>query len=262
MVPPDAFTAQTLGTERAGSGVVIRPGRADRHHRLPGHRSRDDLAHHPRRPRRPRPRPRLRLRDRLRPDPGARPAGPAGAEGEKRPRPAARRHRGAGLGGRPPARAPLHGRRAPGIRRLLGVHAGRGDLHRPRPSLLGRRRPDRRRRRAARHRLARHAAAGRQGPPGGPQHGGAGRTCCRRSWKTCSPSAAPTARRGPGSASTPQEDEQGVVVSSVARNGPAQKAGVAGRRPRAGRGRRAGDATCRACGAPSGAAATPAPGCG
>jgi hypothetical protein len=25
MVPPDAFTAQTLGTERAGSGVVIRP---------------------------------------------------------------------------------------------------------------------------------------------------------------------------------------------------------------------------------------------
>ena len=25
LVPPDAFTAQTLGTERAGSGVVIRP---------------------------------------------------------------------------------------------------------------------------------------------------------------------------------------------------------------------------------------------
>ena len=25
MAPPDAFTAQTLGTERAGSGVVIRP---------------------------------------------------------------------------------------------------------------------------------------------------------------------------------------------------------------------------------------------
>jgi hypothetical protein len=25
MAPPDAFTAQTLGTERTGSGVVIRP---------------------------------------------------------------------------------------------------------------------------------------------------------------------------------------------------------------------------------------------
>ena len=50
-IPADAFTAGTLGTERAGSGVVIRDERAGRHHRLPDHRGGDDLDHLRRRPR-------------------------------------------------------------------------------------------------------------------------------------------------------------------------------------------------------------------
>ena len=41
-----------------------------------------------------------------------------------------------------------------GIRRILGVPAGRGDLHRARPSIMGRRRARRRGRQAVGHRLA------------------------------------------------------------------------------------------------------------
>ncbi len=37
-VPADAFTANTLGTERAGSGVMIKSTGPDRHHRLSDHR--------------------------------------------------------------------------------------------------------------------------------------------------------------------------------------------------------------------------------
>ncbi len=45
-IPADAFTAGTLGTERAGNGVLIRERRPGAHHRLPHHRGRDDLAQH------------------------------------------------------------------------------------------------------------------------------------------------------------------------------------------------------------------------
>jgi hypothetical protein len=48
-VPADAFSARTLGTEREGSGVVIRE--ADPDHRLPGRGSGQHLDHHRRRAR-------------------------------------------------------------------------------------------------------------------------------------------------------------------------------------------------------------------
>ena len=46
MVPPDAFTAQTLGTERAGSGVVIRPDGLIATIGYLVTEAEDDLAHH------------------------------------------------------------------------------------------------------------------------------------------------------------------------------------------------------------------------
>ena len=52
-----------------------------------------------------------------------------------------------------------------GVRRLLGIRARRGDLHRAGASQLGRHGADRRRRRAARHRLA-ATAAGRRARAG------------------------------------------------------------------------------------------------
>ena len=173
-VPPDAFTAQTLGTERAGSGVQIQDGIvAD--HRLPRHRGAVGLAHHRRRPRRPGPRPRLRPGDGLRPRAGARPARPADAgarrfEGRRPWR--ARRRRGLRRAG-PLGRGP--DRREAGIRRLLGVCPRRGDLHRPGPSALGRHGGDRTGRRPHRHRLAAAPACGRGRPARPPQHGRADR---------------------------------------------------------------------------------------
>ena len=165
-VPADAFTAGTLGTERAGSGVVIREsglvatigyliteaetiwitsadGRA-----IPGHALAYDqesgfglvqaLG---------------RLESagagagRFRPAEGGRPGG------------VCRRRRAAPFGG--DARG-----RAAGIRRLLGVRAGRCDLHRAGASVLGRLRADRRRWQADGDRFADPAAGRRQGAAG------------------------------------------------------------------------------------------------
>ena len=44
IIPNDAFTAETLGTERAGNGVLISERGTGAHHRLSDHRSRDGLA--------------------------------------------------------------------------------------------------------------------------------------------------------------------------------------------------------------------------
>ncbi len=159
--PDDAFTAETLGTERAGNGVLIRDGvvltigyliteaetvwlhLADGR-AVPGHvlaydqetgfglvqaLARLDL-------------PTLPL--------GHSRAATVGERGGGRRR---RRTQAFGRGAH---------RRQAGIRRLLGIRARRGDLHRAGASVLGRHRDDRRRRRAARHRLAAGAAGARK----------------------------------------------------------------------------------------------------
>ncbi len=164
VVPADAFSAETLGTERAGNGVLIREdglvltigyliteaeqvwltfsdGRA-----VPGHVLGYDqetgfglvqaLARSICR--------RCRSGNR---------APPRSATGRGR-----RRRRPASFG-RGAHRGP------PGIRRLLGIRARRGDLHRAGASQLGRHGPDRAARRPARHRLAAARAAAREGQP-------------------------------------------------------------------------------------------------
>ena len=162
-VPSDAFTAETLGTERAGNGVFIRGNglvltvgylitEADQlwitlndGRSVPGHVLGYDqetgfglvqaLA-------------KLEV-----------PAlvigeSSAATVGEKcRCR---RRRRAAPLGRRAY-------RRQAGIRRLLGIRARRSDLHRAGASELGRHRADRSGRRSHRHRLAAIAAGGEQG---------------------------------------------------------------------------------------------------
>ena len=72
-VPEDAFTAGTLGTERAGSGVLIRERRSRPDDRLSCHRSRNDLADFAEWRCRTGARPRLRPGNRVWPGPGARP---------------------------------------------------------------------------------------------------------------------------------------------------------------------------------------------
>ena len=174
-VPPDAFTADTLGTERAGSGVVIREsglvatigyliteaetiwitsidGRA-----IPGHAlaydqesgfglvqalGQLDL-------------PALEMGDSDRLKVGDQVVFAAG-------------------GGTPPRGRDPRGRAA-GVRRLLGIRAGRRDLHRAGASVLGRRRADRQRRQADGHRLADPAAGRRQGAAARHEHGRADR---------------------------------------------------------------------------------------
>ena len=73
-VPADAFTAETLGTERAGNGVIIRGNGLDPDDRLSDHRGGHDLADAERRPLGARPRARLRPGDRIRSGAGARQA--------------------------------------------------------------------------------------------------------------------------------------------------------------------------------------------
>ena len=73
IIPPDAFTAETLGTERAGNGVLIRDGLVLTIGYLITE-AETDLAASRRRPRGARPCARLRPGDRLRPGAGARPS--------------------------------------------------------------------------------------------------------------------------------------------------------------------------------------------
>ena len=136
-VPPDAFTAETLGTERAGNGVLIR-GRPRADHRLSRHRGRAVW---------------LILGDgrAVRATSSATTRRPASAWCRRSAGSTCRRCRSAIRAGRRPRRA-RRGRAAPagaprsvaarivaqaGIRRLLGVRARRGDLHRAGPSATG-----------------------------------------------------------------------------------------------------------------------------
>ena len=86
------------------------------------------------------------------------PLGSSAADRDRRPRGARRRRRPHPIG-----REPY--RRQAGIRRLLGVSAGRGDLHLSRASQLGRRRADLEPRRTDRHRLAAARARARRQEP-------------------------------------------------------------------------------------------------
>ena len=141
IIPPDAFTAETLGTERAGNGVVIDDGlvltigylitEAETVwlHLGDGRVVRGPCA-------------RLRFRNRLRPGAGARrprsrsaAARLSAATQDRRPRRGRRRRRTHAFGREPD-------RRQAGVRRLLGISARRGDLHLSRASELGRHRPD------------------------------------------------------------------------------------------------------------------------
>jgi hypothetical protein len=70
IIPPDCLSAETLGTERAGNGVLIDDGLVLTIGYL-DHRGRSGLAASGRRPRGGRPRARLRFRIRLRPGAGA-----------------------------------------------------------------------------------------------------------------------------------------------------------------------------------------------
>ena len=154
IIPPDAFTAETLGTERAGNGVLIR---GDGLILTIGYlitEAETIWLHADRRPHRAGPRARLRPGDRLRPGAGAGAARSAGAADRRFQRGGGRRARRGRRRRRPHALGRGAHRRAAGIRRLLGIRARRGDLHRAGASQLGRHRADRLGRRTDRHRLA------------------------------------------------------------------------------------------------------------
>ena len=158
LVPPDAFTAEILGTERAGHGALIRN---DGIVLTIGYLiteaetvwiSLSGGTHGSR------PRAGLRPGDRLRPGAGAGPSRRARSAARplqrgrgRHARRGRRRRRPQALGGG------AHHRQA-GVLRLLGIRAGRGDLHGARASVLGRNGADRPRRRPARHRLAANPA--------------------------------------------------------------------------------------------------------
>ena len=161
IIPSDAFTAESLGTERAGNGVVIRDdgmvltigyliteaetvwissgGNVVSGHVL-GYDQETGFGL-------------VQALGRL--DLPALPLGNSAAAEVGEQVVVGGAGGRAGLGRRP------HHRQA-GVRRLLGVCAGRGDLHRARASQLGRHRPDRPGRRPDRHRLAADPADGRQ----------------------------------------------------------------------------------------------------
>ena len=159
-IPEDAFTAATLGI--GGKAAAWSSAkRAGAHHRLSDHRGRGSLADDARTAAWCR---RMRLPTTRKPASAwcrrsARSICPALDLGDAA---------GAKVGdpvvladGTGQSVAGRHRHQA-GIRRLLGISAGRGDLHRAGASVLGRRRADRRRRQASRHRLA-APADGRKG---------------------------------------------------------------------------------------------------
>ena len=122
-----------------------RPGA---HHRLPDHRGEHHLAHHQQGRGGRRLPARLRPGDRLRPGAAARQARRDAARARQRGLVPRRRERGGRRPRRARARAQGHGVRQARVRRLLGVRARRGDVHRAGASAVGRRGADRRRRQA------------------------------------------------------------------------------------------------------------------
>ncbi len=161
-------------------GRARRQWRADRwrpgaDHRLPDHRGGHRLAASRRRPRDGRPCAGLRPGDRLRAGAGARAHRSAGVAARLIGRGRDRRTRGDRRRRRahPFARRPH--RRQAGIRRLLGIRAGPGDLHLSGASQLGRHRADFAAGRADRHRLLATRTRAR-GQERASQHGGADRS--------------------------------------------------------------------------------------
>ena len=164
-VPTDAYTAETLGTERAGNGVIIRSNgliltigylitEADTiwltlsdGQSVPGHVLGYDQETG------------FGLVQAL-----AKLDMPALGSVSRRRFRLGERVVVAGAGGRQHSVAGAH-RRQTGIRRLLGIRARRSDLHGAGASELGRHRDDRTRGRSARHRFAAAAERGRKGPP-------------------------------------------------------------------------------------------------
>ena len=260
IIPNDAFTAETLGTERAGNGVLINErgivltigyliteaetiwlhlndGRV-----VPGHVLGYDQATG------------FGLVQALaKLDLPALPLGDSTMIPLEEKVVIARRGRAAALGRG--AR-----RRQAGIRRLLGIRARRGDLHRARASELGRHRADRPGRRSARHRLAAARARARARAERAPQHDRADRR----------PEADP---RRPDEV-RPAEPAAAAVARPLRHRGRGQDRGGRPRQPRAraggrhphrrhhpgGRGPR-GERACRPCSARSGRSAMPASRC-
>ena len=153
IIPSDAFSAETLGTERAGNGVLIDDGlvltigyliteaetvwlHLGDGRVVQGHALGFDFETG------------FGLVQALgRIDLAAAAARFLRRPQDRRPRRGRRRRRTHALGREPD-------RRQAGVRRLLGVSAGRGDLHLSRASQLGRHRTDLEPRRTDRHRLA------------------------------------------------------------------------------------------------------------
>ena len=223
IIPPDAFTAETLGVERAGNGVLIDNGLVLTigyliteaatvwlhlgDGRVVG-----------------RPRARLRPGNRLRPGAGAGQARSAGAAdrlvGGGRDRRAGRdrRRRRAHAFARRAASPPS--RNSPAIGNTCSTRrsspcpahpnwGGTGLISRKGELIgIGSLQLERARERQER----------------APQHGGADRSADSRSSTTCANSAASTSRRGPGSALYSTEIEDKIVVVGIAPKGPAARA--------------------------------------
>ena len=168
-IPEDAFTAQTLGEQRSGSGVVIRESGLVLTIGYLITEAETRLARRRRRPGHPGPCARHRCGDRLRPRPGAGRSQMPGARARPLERGQARRSRD-GRRRRGDKAGARDDRRQAGIRRLLGIFSRRGDLHLARPSVLGRRRGDRRGGQAGWHRLAACRATQREERPARHQH--------------------------------------------------------------------------------------------
>ena len=224
-VPEDAFTAGTLGTERAGSGVLIRGdglvltigylvteaetiwltsagGGA-----VPGHVLAYDqetgfgL---------------VQALGRLNVAPLELGVGMRVGAGDRAIM--------AAEGGRRHAISP-RGRRPPGIRRLLGIRARPRDLYRAGASVLGRCRADRRRRQADRHRLPARPAFERPRTAPRRQHGRADRPVAAdpRRHADLWPAQPPGP---PWLGLYAAEVEDAIVVAGLAERGPASKAGL------------------------------------
>ena len=223
-IPEDAFTADAAGHPPGGQRRRHPRRRAGAHHRLSDHRGRGGLAD----------RPRTGASFRRMRSPTTRK--PASAWCRRCRRSACRRWISA-----TPRKAKVgdavvladgigqqvrgEHRHQAGIRRLLGISAGRGDLHRAGPSVVGRRRTGRRGRQAARHRLA--APADEPRAARSPTSTWSCRsTSCRRSSTTCSTRGQVDKPPRPWLGAFSAESNGDVVVMSVAEGGPAAKAGL------------------------------------
>ena len=232
-IPAAAFTADTLGTERAGNGVLIRPDGLVLTMGYLITEAEIDLAASPRWSRGAGACARLRPADRLWAGPGARSVAlPALAFGNSAKTRIGDRVVVAGAGGRT-ARGRRSHRRQAGIRRLLGIRARRSDLHGARTPQLGRNRGHRFRRQARRGRFV-AGRAGERGPPSPFQHDRADRSVeagARRSAQV-----------------RPAQSSAAAMARALRHRGGGQDRHRRARRERPGHARRPGDRRPGACG--------------